>query len=471
MTSLRTRTFGPRAAAAALALAATSLFTTSAFAEEVQVTITTVAPADGVFLTPLWVGFHDGGFDVYDRGAAISAGLERLVEDGNTGPFSDEFAAASATGVQSTLAGPGGPIFSGDSATGIFDLDPAANRYFSYASMVIPSNDAFVANGNPLAHRVFDTDGNFTPFEFYIVGGEVLDGGTEVNDELESSTAALGQSAPDTGTDENGVVTLHPGFIPGGRILAARPNGDFTAPGQILAKVTVTRAPNTTVRFTGSGAQEVPPVETTATAACSATLNADESQITFACEHNVEDIQMAHVHLGAAGENGDVLFPFADPASPIRETFDATEENVATFLAGGLYVNLHSTAFPAGEVRAQVDGCFEGPSSVCVQGEQFEVTSTFSANGDAGIGQASSQGTDDTGFFTFFDPENIELDVKVLDGCAINGNYWVFIAGATDVGVDITVTDTATGSVQTYSNTEGNPFAVVRDVNAFSCGS
>ncbi len=156
MTALRTRSFG-----AALALAATTLFTGAASAEQVQVTIETVAPADGVFLTPLWVGFHDGSFDVYDRGAAISAGLERLVEDGNTAPFSDEFTVGAPTGAQATLAGPGGPIPSGDSASGIFDLDPSVHRYFSYASMVIPSNDAFVANGNPLAHRVFDPNGNW----------------------------------------------------------------------------------------------------------------------------------------------------------------------------------------------------------------------------------------------------------------------------------------------------------------------
>ncbi len=264
------------------------------------------------------------------------------------------------------------------------------------------------------------------------------------------------------------MVTLHPGFIPGGRILTARPGGDFTAPGYILAKVTVTRAPQTRVTFRGSGAQEVPPVATDATAACSATLNADSSQLTVACDHDVADVQAAHVHTGAAGENGDVLFPFADPASPIRETFDVTEGDVAAVLAGGLYVNIHSTTVPSGEVRAQIDGCFEGPTSLCLLGERFQVDASFSAAGDSGTASAAP-GTADSGQFTFFDPDNVELDVKVLDGCGVNGNYWVFIAGLTDVGVDITVTDSATGSTQSYGNAEGTPFQLVRDINAFSC--
>jgi len=46
----------------------------------VTVTIENLAPMGGTFLTPVWVGFHDGGFDLYDNGAAVSAELERLAE-------------------------------------------------------------------------------------------------------------------------------------------------------------------------------------------------------------------------------------------------------------------------------------------------------------------------------------------------------------------------------------------------------
>lgn len=438
------------------------------FSEEVRVTITTAVPADGVFLTPFWVGFHDGSFDTYDRDAAVSAGLERLVEDGNTMPLSDEFSAALADGIQATMAGPGGPLFAGDSATMIFDLDASDISYFSYASMVIPSNDAFVSNGNPTVHRIFDPDGNFTPVTFYVLGAEVLDAGTEVNDELESSTAALGQAAPDTGTDENGVVTTHPGHLEGGRILAARDDGQFIAPGYRLAKVTIDLAPRTRVTFAGSGDQEAPAVVTDASAACSAMLNASQDRLAVHCEHDVENVAAAHVHSGVAGENGSVIFTFDDPLMELRQTFDVTPADVETFFGRGFYVNIHSVIVPSGEVRAQIDGCFEGPEGLCLQTERFQVEASFTVDGVQGQAQAV-EATADAGQFTFFDPDNVELDVKVLDGCSVNSHYWVFIAGLTDVGVETTLTDTATGAMRIYLNAEGEGFELVRDIEAFDC--
>ena len=70
--------------------------TVPAQAAEVQVTIENLAPATGNFLTPFWVGFHDGTFDLYDVGAAASAELERVAEDGNTAPLADGFLASGA---------------------------------------------------------------------------------------------------------------------------------------------------------------------------------------------------------------------------------------------------------------------------------------------------------------------------------------------------------------------------------------
>lgn len=57
----------------------------------VMVTIENLAPDNGTYLTPLWVGFHDGSFDSYDPDAAASAGLERIAEDGNPADLSQAF--------------------------------------------------------------------------------------------------------------------------------------------------------------------------------------------------------------------------------------------------------------------------------------------------------------------------------------------------------------------------------------------
>lgn len=75
--------------------------------------------------------------------------------------------------------------------------------------------------------------------------------------------------------------------------------------------------------------------------------------------------------------------------------------------------------------------------------------------------------TADTGAFYFFRPDNIELTVKVLDGCALTGHRWVFAAGMTNLGVSLSV-HAATG-VWSYDSRRGEPFATVIDTQALPC--
>ena len=217
----------------------------------VTVTVENLAPENGNFLTPVWVGFHDGSFDSYDGGASLDGfpGTESLAEDGATAQISTQFQSVAGPGAPEativTNLNPG-PLAPGTAGTQEFVLDStsASDRYFSYASMVIPSNDTFIANGNPLAHRIFDAEGNFIGADFVILGSDANDAGTEVNDELPANTAFFGQQTPNTGVDENGVVTDAPGFIPGGPILSTPrfANANFTAPGYELARITVALA-------------------------------------------------------------------------------------------------------------------------------------------------------------------------------------------------------------------------------------
>lgn len=64
-----------------------------------------------------------------------------------------------------------------------------------------------------------------------------------------------------------------------------------------------------------------------------------------------------------------------------------------------------------------------------------------------------------------FDPDNVELVVKVLDGRRINGRYWVFFGSPTDVAFDLVVTDTLSGIRRSYRNLN---FASFGDTEAFS---
>lgn len=114
--------------------------------------------------------------------------------------------------------------------------------------------------------------------------------------------------------------------------------------------------------------------------------------------------------------------------------------------------------------------CISGGPALCLNQGRFQVQVTWTTpQGGSGSGQAT-QLTDESGYFTFFDPSNVELTVKVLNACGFPGGprYWVFMSGLTNVGVQVTVTDTQTGTVKTYDNPLNRPFAPILDTNAFA---
>lgn len=116
-------------------------------------------------------------------------------------------------------------------------------------------------------------------------------------------------------------------------------------------------------------------------------------------------------------------------------------------------------------VGQPVPSCQPGPDALCLRGGRFRVEATWDsgeASGDAHAVELS----DESGTFWFFSADNLELDVKVLDGCALNGRYWVFAAGLTNVGVRLAVTDTATGERVEYRNPRGTAYAPVQDTGA-----
>lgn len=114
--------------------------------------------------------------------------------------------------------------------------------------------------------------------------------------------------------------------------------------------------------------------------------------------------------------------------------------------------------------------CISGGPALCLNQGRFQVQVTWTTpQGGSGSGQAT-QLTDESGYFTFFDPSNVELTVKVLNACGFPGSprYWVFMSGLTNVGVQVTVTDTKNGTVKTYNNPLNRPFAPILDTNAFA---
>jgi len=113
--------------------------------------------------------------------------------------------------------------------------------------------------------------------------------------------------------------------------------------------------------------------------------------------------------------------------------------------------------------------CLPGPATLCLLGGRFRAEVIWHDHqGGSGPGQVVACANDGSGLFWFFAPDNWELMLKVIDGCALNQRFWVFSAATTDVGYDLTVTDTKTGQVARYSNPPGKTAPAITDTSAFS---
>ncbi len=120
-----------------------------------------------------------------------------------------------------------------------------------------------------------------------------------------------------------------------------------------------------------------------------------------------------------------------------------------------------------GNVRLFRRGCGALAAGPCLAGRRFRVEVGWRAGNQQGPGLPLDIGSADSQLFSFFDPNNWEVLAKVLDGCAINGHFWVYAAASTDLAYDLTVTDTWTGRRSVYRNAAGVPAPAITDSGAF----
>jgi hypothetical protein len=114
---------------------------------------------------------------------------------------------------------------------------------------------------------------------------------------------------------------------------------------------------------------------------------------------------------------------------------------------------------------AAIGSCQATAARLCLNGDRFAVEASWKAQGQSGAATAVSL-TGDTGYFWFFGADNVEVVIKVLDGTGLNGKHWVFYGALSDVEYTLTVTDTTSGKVRTYTNPAGR-MASVADTAAF----
>lgn len=112
--------------------------------------------------------------------------------------------------------------------------------------------------------------------------------------------------------------------------------------------------------------------------------------------------------------------------------------------------------------------CFGNGTTLCLQESRFQAEiSWHDFDGNEGLGRVALS-SDDSGLFWFFDADNWEMLVKVINGCGLNQHFWVFAAATTNVEYTLTVTDTETGEIAQYHNPLGTSSAAITDTEALA---
>lgn len=115
--------------------------------------------------------------------------------------------------------------------------------------------------------------------------------------------------------------------------------------------------------------------------------------------------------------------------------------------------------------------CSQTGAVLCLQDQRFRVTARYQTPGGvrgyAGVRPLSS----DSAYLWFFSSANLELVLKVLDGCGFNDRFWVYAAGLTNLGVELRIADTWTDATWSFDNPVNDAFPPRQDIEAFGhCG-
>ncbi|MFD1645552.1 spondin domain-containing protein [Haloarchaeobius litoreus] len=340
-----------------------------------RVTVSNLTP--GQPFTPPLVAAHRPDVEVFAVGDQANEPTQALAENGNLGPLVD--LADSTNSIRDAAVG-GSPLVPEDDPgeTGLPYYDTvhlttdASGAYLTFASMLIATNDGITGLDTvPLPEAVNESR------TYYANGYDV---GTERNTELfedlvpPAKTLIVGgepegTTESDPELTENDVIRPHPGIQGDGDLDPAVYGWREPA-----AMVQVERLEGLQAEFgaTLRGSNEVPPVDTDATGEATFELNGNGDELDYEVTvENIEDVVAAHIHCAPHDANGPVgvtLFEGGPESSDgtlaegtITEPDDENGcgweslDDVLTALRGDhTYVNVHTAANPAGEIRGQV---------------------------------------------------------------------------------------------------------------------
>ncbi len=182
-------------------------------------------------------------------------------------------------------------------------------------------------------------------------------------------------------------------------------------------------------------------------------------------------------HQGGVGQWGQVKKINADDAAAHDQFGTSVSISGDTLVVGAPGDTFTGTSAGAAHVfddtSSSSSSCTDGPTGMCLNSERFLVEVDWrDFQGGTGSGRVVPFGSANSGLFYFFNSDNWEMLVKVLNGCPITDHYWVFAAATTNVEYTLRVTDTLTGASKSYFNALGNSASAITDTEALdSCGA
>jgi hypothetical protein len=203
-------------------------------------------------------------------------------------------------------------------------------------------------------------------------GGHVHTGAPGINGGIVKNLGAHGNPASATikgsWTSTDGTQPLTSAIVDS--IIAGKSYANFHTPGHPGGEIRGRLALKGGIGFVASleGSKENPPTGSNATAVGSFVLNGARNQVTYALTY----IGLAspltaggHIHAGSPGRNGGIVRNIASSGdsangtvSGVWKTTDSqplTQALIDSLFMGRLYANFHSTPFPGGELRGQLD--------------------------------------------------------------------------------------------------------------------
>jgi hypothetical protein len=335
----------------------------------------------------LSAGGLGGGIGNAGNGAVaiINSTLAYNFAGATGGGFGDENAQGSLTVLggavlNNVATGNGGGIAAGGPITSITNSEIDGNSSGGLGGGLFANGVTLLVQSSTLANNV--ASGNGGGIELATTGAGLFHGSTIANATLTGNTALNNAGSSGGGLDAGAAFTgdllllndtINANFagVGGGVFWAATAGSNFGLLDTIVAgnfaAVGPDAASNLLFTATLSGAQQVPPVTTPATGTACLMLSPDQTTLTYSVTFaNLQGTPTeVHLHNAPAGQNGPVAtdangqpielmgLPPGTSGTAGPQTFTVNADLMAQLLQGNIYSNIHTTAFPGGEVRGQ----------------------------------------------------------------------------------------------------------------------